>query len=119
MSCAKEKRPIRRPYSPYSGDTFTDTFTITVNGVAADLSGDTFVMKIVNAKTNDTEFLLDIGTGITVVDNKVTFSISANNMSALPIARYKYTFKWILADNTVITIFYGTIDPVTDLTDND
>ncbi len=108
--------PARRNYAPHKGDTFTDGFTITVNGVAADLSGDTFKMRVQDAKTGEEEVTLEIGDGIEVASNSVVFRIEAADMEALTIKKYKYDIQWTKADGTVKTLLAGIIEPESDIT---
>lgn len=108
--------PARRNYAPYKGDTFTDGFTITLNGVAADLSGDTFKMRIRDAKTGVPAHTLEIGSGIEVDSNSVVFRIEPADMEALPIKKYKYDIQWTKADGTVKTLLAGIIEPESDVT---
>ena len=108
--------PYRKNYTPYRGDTFTDGFSITTDGVAEDLDGDTFRMQIRDAVTDEEVHDLEIGTGITVSSNNVTFTLTATQMRALPIKLYVYDIEWTRSTGVVKTLQVGTIQPWKDTT---
>ena len=114
------RRPYRKDYTgdnaPYRGDTFTDGFSITTGGVAENLSGDTFRMQIRDAATDEEVHDLEIGTGITVSGNTVTFTLTAAQMRALPLKLYVYDIEWTRSTGVVKTLQVGTIQPWKDTT---
>jgi len=110
------KGPLRRNYQPYRGDTFDDIkFSILINGAPADLSGDTFVMRIVNAATLQTVHELTIGDGITVTDNSVFCVLTATQTADLPLVKHKYDVQWTKSNGTVKTIQVGFLEPEADV----
>ena len=111
-----KRGPYRKDYFPYSGDTFTDGFYLTSAGVAIDLTGSTFKMRIVKVLDGTVPHTLTIGSGIVVVSNLVTFVLSAAQMESLAVTKYKYDLRWTRADTTVKTLIAGFIYPNDDVT---
>lgn len=119
-SVTLKRTPYRKDYTgddaPYRGDTFTDGFSITEGGIAADLSGDDFHMQIRDAATGSVAHDLTVGDGLTVSGNNVSFTLTPTQMRELPIKLYVYDIEWTRAGGVVKTLQVGLIQPLKDTT---
>ena len=94
----------------FNRDTFTHRVTIKRNGVAVDLAGSTFYMKLVD---NRGEVLheLELGTGIEIIDEAggiVEYTLTSTQVNALATGcRLPYFFEWTDADSVVKTLEKG------------
>jgi len=115
-----KRTPYRKDYTgdnaPYRGDTFTDGFSITEGGVAANLSSDDFQMQIRDAATDAVVHDLTVGDGLTVSGNTVSFALTPAQMRDLPIKLYVYDIEWTRSTGVVKTLQVGQIQPWKDTT---
>lgn len=110
--------PVLKNYTPYVGDTFGQAFLIKQNGTLADLSEDTFKMRIEDAVTG-TEFLtLESGSGIeNPSTGRVVWMITdEQTANFLPNRKYRYDIQWTRSDGTNKTLQAGIMVPHKDVT---
>ena len=110
--------PVFKNYTPYVGDTFGRAFLIKQNGVLADLSADTFKMRIGDAITGEEFLTLTLGDGIeNPSTGRVVWLITDEQaQDFLPNRKYKYDLQWTRADGTNKTLQRGIMTPWKDTT---
>lgn len=110
--------PILKNYTPYVGDTFGRSFLIKTNGSPADLSGDTFKMRIQDAITGEEFVTLESGDGIeNPSTGRVVWTLTDEQTADfLPNRKYNYDLQWSRADGTTKTVQRGVMLPYKDIT---
>jgi hypothetical protein len=113
-----EDTPVIKNYTPYVGDTFGRAFLIKYDGDLADLSGDTFKIRIADAITGDEFLALESGSGIeNPTTGRVVWLITDEQAEDfLPNRKYKYDIQWSRSDGTVKTLQKGVMIPWKDTT---
>lgn len=114
----KKYKPVFETSEPYIGDTLADSFTVKQNGVPADLSADTFTMRIEESHTG-TEFItMTTGDGITNTNlGVVTWIVSATKCRDFVAGRkYRADIQWTRADGVNVTLKRYEFTPYKDIT---
>jgi hypothetical protein len=110
--------PVEQNRPVYRGDTvYFRTINIEIDGVAADLSGDSFAMRIVEKASGVVFFDMTQGNGITVTANSVKRRLGpAQTANMVPGKKYVFDFEWTRATGDVHTLEHGEISVTKDIT---
>jgi hypothetical protein len=115
----KATLPITKNYPVYMGDTFNGApVTIKINGTAADISGDTFRIRIIEAGSGTTFATLELGSGITNPSgSRVQWKLTKTQTAAMVAKRkYLYDYQWTKANGDNVTLYVGELNPIKDIT---
>lgn len=94
--------PATLGHSLYQGDAFAHLITIKEDGVLVDLTGDSFILLVNDARLNNIA-TLEVGSGVTIVGaGQVQWGFSGIETDVLPTnCNLKYSFKWVDRDKTI------------------
>jgi len=109
-------KSVSVPITVKRGDTLPEiTFSFNENGVQADLTGNSFKMYVATKTSKKIVLRFEDGNGLSVSDNVVTLSKTADEMKITP-GIYNYDLQRTYSDGTVRTLITGTFTVNDDIT---
>lgn len=112
MSCTSsttaDLRPAQYNVQIWRNDTWAQTFAITANDVAVDLSGSTILIQV-RSKPTSSDVVLSLTTGSSITIGGVGYNeITLNKVVDIAAGNYVYDMNVTFPSGLVKTYIYGT-----------
>ena len=119
MSCNSstgDLRPAQYNVQLWRGDTWAQTFSVTANSVAVDLSGSTILIQV-RTKPTSTDVVLELATGTSITIGGVGHNeITLNKKVDITAGNYVYDMNVTFPSGLVKTYIWGTFLVQEDIT---
>ena len=117
MEYTVDRAPYIQDYTIWRGDTFGDHIAININGAAANVTGDTFQMRVAYPSGGQVQYV-QTSAGITFpAVNEVQFIFTKAQTNQWPTnINLPYDLQWTRSNGETVTLLAGFVTVQADIT---